>query len=128
MTVHIEWTDPNVDWDLYVLDASGTVVSQSAAFGDADEDAVLLDPPAGEYTAVVVNYDQAGRQQDQWDDWTGEVRFRSPDPSVDGVEEAWMLTCTTAGGRESTKQVVVDRGERVGVGHACRKDKPRATD
>ena len=36
MTVHIQWTDPNVDWDLYVLDANGTVVAQSAAFGDAD--------------------------------------------------------------------------------------------
>jgi hypothetical protein len=127
MTVHIQWTDPNVDWDLYVLDANGTVVAQSAAFGDADEDAVLLDPPPGEYTAVVVNYDQAGRAPDQWDDWTGEVRFRSPDPSVDGTDETWMLTCTTANGEQATREVAVDRGERVGVGEVCAKAKPRAT-
>jgi Zinc carboxypeptidase len=126
MTVHIEWADPNVDWDLYVLGPDGNVVAQSAAFGDADEDAALLDPPPGDYTAVVVNYDQAGRPQDQWDDWTnGTVEFRSPDPSVAGVTEAWTLTCSS-GGTESTRQVVVARGERVGVGQACQKSKPRA--
>jgi hypothetical protein len=126
-TVHIEWTDPNVDWDLYVLDSTGQVVAQSAAFGDANEDAVLLDPPPGEYTAIVVNYDQAGRPEAEWDDWTGAVRFRSPDPSVAGVKEAWTLTCTKRDGSlGATRQVVVDRGQRVDVGDACRAEKPKA--
>ena len=39
MTVHIDWADPNVDWDLYVYNAAGTVVAQSALFGDNTEDA-----------------------------------------------------------------------------------------
>jgi hypothetical protein len=44
-----------VDWDLYVVDATGEVVSQSASFGDTTEDAVLVDPPPGQYRAHVVN-------------------------------------------------------------------------
>jgi Zinc carboxypeptidase len=123
--VHVEWSDPAVDWDVFVLGPDGNVVTQSAAFGDADEDAVLLDPPPGDYTAVVVNYDQAGRPEAEWDDWTGEVRFRSPDPSVAGETEAWTLTCSR-GSRSTTHGVVVDRGERVDVGQACRARKERA--
>jgi hypothetical protein len=126
-TVHIEWTDPNVDWDLYILNSAGEVVAQSAAFGDANEDAVLLDPPPGEYTAIVVNYDQAGRPEAEWDDWTGEVQFRAPDPAVDGIKEAWTLTCTRPDGSlRSTRQVIVDRGQRVRVGPVCSIEKPRA--
>ena len=49
-TVHIDWADPNTDWDLYVYDAAGNVVAQSASFGDTTEDAVLFDPPAGRRT------------------------------------------------------------------------------
>ena len=44
-TVHIEWTNPETDWDIYITDASGEVVTQSASFGDTNEDAVLVDPP-----------------------------------------------------------------------------------
>jgi hypothetical protein len=126
LTVHIEWSDANVDWDLYVLGPDGQVVSQSASFGDADEDAVLLDPPPGEYTAIVVNYDQAGRPEAEWDDWTGEVRFRSPDPTTEGITEAWTLTCERGGALKATRQVVVDRGGRVDVGDACRTPRTRA--
>ena len=45
MTVHIQWANPETDWDLYITDSTGEVVTQSASFGDTTEDAVLVDPP-----------------------------------------------------------------------------------
>ena len=95
MTVHIEWANAANDWDVYVLDANGTIVTQSAAYGDTTEDAVLIDPPAGQYTAVVINYDQVSKTQD---DWTGEVRFQSPTPTTIGTQEDYTFSCTPPGG------------------------------
>ena len=105
MTVHIDWGDPETDWDLYVYDASGNVVSQSAAFGDTTEDAVLIDPPAGRYTAVIVNYDQIDGEA--YDDWgNGRVDFESPRPRTENpVKEAWTFTCRRPGGAESAPRV-----------------------
>ena len=83
MTVHIEWGNPETDWDLYVYDANGNVVSQSASFGDTTEDAILIDPPAGRYTAVIVNYDQVdGQPYDDWGNgrWTSRARARGRRP------------------------------------------------
>ena len=116
MTVHIEWGNPAVDWDLYVVDATGEVVTQSASFGDATEDAVLVDPPPGQYTVHVVNFDGG-----ETSDWTlGEVRFLSPTPTVYGPKEAWQLTCEDEEGRvRAMRNLVVDRGERVNVGRVC---------
>jgi hypothetical protein len=117
MTVHIEWADPADDWDVYVLDGDGNIVSQSAAYGDATEDAVMVDPPAGTYTAVIVNYDQVDRS---FDDWTGEVRFASPNPTTYGPKEAWTFRCETLDGTIVTQAVFVDRGQAVDLGEgAC---------
>ncbi len=119
-TVHIDWANPETDWDLYIYDAAGNVVAQSAAFGDTTEDAVLFDPPPGTYTAVIVNYDQVDGQP--YDDWgNGSVSFQSPRPRTEtGVEEAWTLTCTRPDGQSGTPiEVVVDRGERFEAGDAC---------
>ncbi len=116
-TVHIEWADPANDWDVYVLDPGGAIVAQSAAFGDTTEDAVLLDPPPGTYTAVIVNYDQVSRTVD---DWTGgEVRFQSPTPTTIGTLERWTFTCRTPTGGTATREVIVGRGQTVDLGDAC---------
>ena len=115
-TVHIEWANANNDWDVYVLDPSGAIVTQSAAFGDTTEDATLLDPPPGTYTAIIVNYDQVSRTPD---DWSGEVRFQSPTPTTIGTKEAWTFTCRTPAGVTATREVIVDRGARVDLGRAC---------
>ena len=120
MTVHIEWANPETDWDLYIYDAAGNVVAQSAAFGDTTEDAVLIDPPAGRYTAVVVNYDQIdGQPYDDWSD--GRVDFESPRPRVENPEkEAWTFTCRRPDGQSGApREVVVDRGGRAELGDAC---------
>ena len=123
-TVHIDWGDPDTDWDLYIYDAAGNVVAQSASFGDTTEDAVLFDPPAGHYTAVIVNYDQVDGQP--YDDWgNGRVDFESPRPRVENPDkEAWTLTCEPPGGPSGTPiEVIVDRGGRADVGDACASDR-----
>ena len=121
MTVHIEWSSPDTDWDVYVIGPNGDIVTQSASFGDTTEDAVLFDPPPGQYKAVVVNYDQVMNTPDDW--FGGKVTFRSPDPRIEtGVKEAWTLTCTDSRGRvQASRQVVVDRGAVAHVGNACQR-------
>jgi murein tripeptide amidase MpaA len=122
-TVHIEWGNPQTDWDIYVVDSDGTVVAQSASFGDTTEDATLFDPPPGEYTVHVVNFDQV---QSPPDDWTnGNVTFQSPTPRNEtGVKESWTLTCVGSDGKvKATRQVIVDRGQRAQVGNACARSK-----
>jgi hypothetical protein len=122
-TVRIEWSNPNTDWDLYVVNSAGDVVAQSAAFGDTTEDATMFEPPPGQYTAHVVNYDQVQSPPDDW--FNGNVTFRSPTPRLEtGVKESWTLTCTGSDGRvKATRQVTVDRGQRVQVGNACTRSK-----
>jgi hypothetical protein len=115
LTVHIQWANPANDWDVYVLDESGAIVAQSAAYGDADEDAVIVDPAPGRYTAVIVNYDQVSRRLD---DWTGEVRFASPTQTEYGPTETWTLRCETPAGAVEIRQVTVDRGQTIDLGQA----------
>jgi hypothetical protein len=120
MTVHIEWGNPETDWDLYVVNEAGEVVTQSASFGDTTEDAVLVDPPPGNYVAHVVNFDQVDGAPAP-DDWTnGHVTFLSPTPRHEDAKEPWQLSCLDKRGRvRSTRQVIVDRGDRVNIGKAC---------
>jgi murein tripeptide amidase MpaA len=120
MAVHIQWSNPETDWDLYVVNAAGEVVTQSASFGDTTEDAVLFDPPPGQYTAHVVNYDQVV-EPPAFDDWSnGSVTFASPRPLTRGPKEAWTLTCEDRRGRlRAIRDLVVDRGDRVNVGRVC---------
>ncbi len=128
--IHIQWTNPENDWDLYILNAEGKIVGQSASFGDTDEDAALIDPLPGDYRAIVVNYDQVDGQP--YDDWSGgKVTFENPLPPLVGVKESWTLTCEKPNGAlVSVRQVIVDRGQTVDLGNACAKParKQRATD
>lgn len=115
--VHIEWASTATDWDLYIVNAAGQIVAQSAAGGTTEENARLIDPPAGEYTAVVVNYEGGAT-----DDWSaGAVTFQNPLPSTFGPKETWTLTCERANGTVRTsRQVYVDRDQVVDVGDVCR--------
>jgi Zinc carboxypeptidase len=123
MSVHIEWSSPDTDWDIYVIGPDGRIVAQSTTFGDTTEDATLFDPPPGDYRLHVVNYDQVMNSPDDWFD--GRVTFQSPTPRIaTGVKESWTLTCTDAAGHlQATRQVIVDRGASVQVGNACERNK-----
>jgi len=119
MSVHLEWSSPDTDWDLYVIGPGGRVVAQSSSVGDKTEDATLFDPPPGEYRLHLVNYDQVMHTPDDWFD--AHVTFRSPAPRIEtGTKESWTLTCADSRGRvQATRQVIVDRGARAHVGNAC---------
>src|SRR5215207_9409083 len=119
LTVHIQWESRDTDWDIYVIAPNGQIVAQSASFGDTDEDASLFDPPPGDYTLHVVNYDQVMNTPDDWS--RGSVSFSSPRQKIGtGTKESWTLTCLDANGHvKATSQVTVDRGQRTAVGNAC---------
>lgn len=115
-TVTIRWADPSADWDLYVLDAGGSVIGASANGDTTSESARFLDPPAGAYTVVVVNYEGGAAA-----DWTGGIEFASPRPSTAGTTETWTLTCQSPSGTvRASRAVLVERGGTVDVGRACR--------
>lgn len=116
--VTIQWADVDVDWDLYVLNADGDVVASSATGNPRSETARLVDPPAGDYTVVVVNWSGGDAS-----DWSGAVDFANPLPTTYGPTETWTLTCETAGGTvKASRPVLVARGQVVDAGRVCRPD------
>ena len=119
LTVSTSWATENTDWDLYVYDAAGNLVSSSASGGTTAENAVLYDPPAGDYTAVLVNYDQADPAAP--DDYTDlRAEFAPPIPATYGPKEPYQLTCADKRGRiVGLADVYVDRGQTVDVGEVC---------
>ena len=117
-SVNINWANTATDWDLFIYDSAGNLASSSANGGTTSEHAVLFDPPAGDYKAVVVNYDQADPAT--VDDWTGDVSFSSPVPPTYGPKEAYQLTCTSPKGQlVGVADVFADRGQTVDVGEVC---------
>jgi hypothetical protein len=123
MTVTFGWSDSNVDWDLYLVNQdTGQVAAQAATLSNP-EVATIPNPPAGDYRAYLVNYSQAGRTQENWDDWTRlDVAFAPPKPPIEGTKEAWTVTCERRDGQvRSTRQVIVDRGDSADLGNACKK-------
>ena len=117
--VSIGWPsdDPEAyDWDFTVLGPDGVPVGSGATL-DNPEVIRIPDPAAGTYTVVADNY--AGG--DAAHDWTGEVSFESPDPPIEtGIKESWLVSCSDRRGRVlGTREVVVDRGQVVGVGDLC---------
>ncbi|AGM05486.1 M14 family zinc carboxypeptidase [Amycolatopsis keratiniphila] len=117
-SVDVKWASQDTDWDLYVFDAAGNMVSSSANGSTTEEHAILYDPPAGEYRAVLVNYSQANPST--VDDWTGGVSFQSPIPPTYGPKEAYQLTCTSPKGKlVGLTDVYIDRGQTVDVGEVC---------
>ena len=112
--------DEALDWDVFVYNSAGDLVGQAATLADP-EVAALIDPVPGTYTVEVNNY-QGGTAAT---DWSGKVVFEQPKPPVvTGVKEAWMMTCAKKNGDVvASRQVVVDRGQSVDVGNACKRTK-----
>jgi hypothetical protein len=123
-TVSIEWPSDNAeayDWDFYVTGPDGETVGSGATL-DNPEVIKIPDPVEGTYTIEANNY--AGG--DAAHDWSGEVTFQSPTPpQYSGIKEAWQLTCERRGNILSSREVIVDRGDSVSVGKACKQRKRR---
>lgn len=122
-TISMQWGDAGVDWDLYIVNAANQVVAQSASFGTPSESALMIDPPAGDYRAIIVNYE--GGETDDWS--SASVTFANPLPETrTGIKESWQPTCSKPGGQvKSRRDVVVDRGQTVDLGNVCQKIKER---
>jgi len=54
LAISVQWANSAADFDLYVLDSAGKVLSSSAS--SADPELVLLPPDSGDYTVRVVPY------------------------------------------------------------------------
>ncbi|TCO46711.1 M14 family zinc carboxypeptidase [Actinocrispum wychmicini] len=116
--VSVQWASSNDDWDLFIFNSAGQLVGQSASGGTNSERATLFDPPPGNYTAVMVDFDQADPAHP--DDWAGRVDFASPLPTTYGPKEAYTLTCSDRIGRTvGMTDVFVDRGQTIDVGEVC---------
>lgn len=59
LKIDVKWPDSTADLDVYVLDASGNVVGQSASTADPEE--VVLPPNSGTYTVRVVPFAPLGQ-------------------------------------------------------------------
>jgi hypothetical protein len=119
MNIAVQWASTDTDWDMFIVDSAGRQVASSANGGTTSERAVMFDPPAGDYTIVMVNFDQVDpAHPDDWSDLR--VTFDSPTPAVYGPKEAYTLTCSDNRGRlVGLSDVFVDRGQTVDVGEVC---------
>ncbi|WP_158844222.1 M14 family zinc carboxypeptidase [Saccharothrix deserti] len=119
MEVTVGWGTTDTDWDLYIFDSANNLVTSSANGGTNTEKAVLFDPPAGDYTAVMVNYEQADPATP--DDWSNlAVDFFSPLPTTYGPKEPYTLTCSDQRGNlVGLAEIYADRGQTVDVGAVC---------
>jgi hypothetical protein len=118
--VSIDWPSNDAedqDWDFFLVGPDGVPVGSGATLANP-EVIRIPDPKPGTYTLEANNY--AGGSAEH--DWTGTVSFESPvPPSPTGTKEAWLLTCADKQGNVvATREVVVDRGETIDVGNACK--------
>ena len=124
MEVSIDWpatADPEAqDWDFFLIGPDGEAVGSGATLANP-ELITIPDPQPGTYTLEANNYLGGSAQYD----WSGTVTFRNPNPpSPTGTKEAWLLSCADKRGNVlATREVVVDRGETVDIGNACKRVK-----
>lgn len=124
LDVSISWpatADPEAqDWDFFLYGPDGTPVGSGATLANPEK-ITIPDPKPGTYTLEANNYLGGTAEYD----WSGTVGFRNPDPySPTGTKEAWLLSCADKRGNVlATRQVVVDRGDTVDVGNACKRNK-----
>ncbi|HEX5916650.1 MAG TPA: M14 family metallopeptidase [Nocardioides sp.] len=122
LDVSIDWpatADPEAqDWDFFLYGPDGEPVGSGATLANP-EVITILDPQPGTYTLEANNYLGGTAEYD----WSGTVTFRNPDRPT-GTKEAWLLTCSDKrGDLLATREVIVDRGEAVDVGNACKRNK-----
>ncbi len=123
MEVSINWPAVDAedqDWDFFLTGPDGEAVGSGATLANP-EVITIPDPQPGTYTLRANNYLGGSETYD----WSGTVSFRNPNPpSPTGTKEAWLLSCADKRGNVlATREVIVDRGEAVDVGNACKRVK-----
>jgi hypothetical protein len=123
LVVSVDWPSVDAedqDWDFFLTGPDGEPVGSGATLANP-EVIRIPDPQPGTYTLEANNY--AGGSATY--DWSGTVTFEGPTPpSPTGTREAWLLSCADKRGNVlATREVVVDRGETVDVGAACKRVK-----
>lgn len=124
LDVSISWpatADPEAqDWDFFLYGPDGAPVGSGATLANPEK-ITIPDPKPGTYTLEANNYLGGTAEYD----WSGTVGFRNPDPyRPTGTREAWLLSCADKRGNVlATREVIVERGQRVDVGAACKRVK-----
>lgn len=123
LVVSVDWPSVDAqaqDWDFFLYGPDGAPVGSGATLANP-EVIRIPDPQPGTYTLEANNY--AGGSTEY--DWSGDVTFESPTPpSPTGTKEAWLLSCADKRGNVlATREVVVDRGQAIDVGNACKRVK-----
>ena len=128
VTFRIDWTEPATDYDMLIFrkkaDGSLEEVGSSGQGTTTFEQYTQLAPEPGTYVVRVVYFAAIGPAEP----YKGKVTFEPSKPATAGVKEKYDLTCEDPEGevRES-KQVEVDRGQKVDIGKVdCRR--PSGTD
>ena len=115
--IRIEWPTPASDWDMKVYrdvngdgrSAGDPKIGESGQGTTDFEQSTLGDPAPGKYVVRLINYAAAEPVE-------GTVTFYSPDHYEPAAAEAWTMTCENpAGTVRWTKQITVDRGQRIGL-------------
>jgi murein tripeptide amidase MpaA len=123
VTARITWASSLNDFDLMILrvgaDGGQTVLSASGQSATTWEQvSITADQfnaplPPGHYVARVLDYASVDKS------FSGQITFAGPTAAVPATPESWTLTCRVRGRVAGTRQVRVDRGQRVDVGAAC---------
>ena len=111
------------DWDIYLYEGAlpdPTKEVASSAGSSADEKLTYLTPAPGRYTLEVRYFTATSG-------WTGGIDLYGEKDTITlpAQQETWTLTCEQRGRVVATRQVSVERGQRVNVSDACKAPKKR---
>jgi hypothetical protein len=114
----LSWTGPqDYDLELYRVGPDGTLqpVKNSGQASGLPESVTIPNPPTGDYVARIVYFLTGSEQVSQANNWTLTLqRFRKAPDTVETGREEYTLTCQTSDGQVlDTRQVYVERGQRV---------------
>jgi hypothetical protein len=119
LQLDLDWDLKPQDFDLelYRVGAGGKLeeVGSSGNPNGVAESVTVANAPTGDYVARVVYFLTGASQNEGANDWTLTLqRFRHASDKVETGREEYTLTCQTTGGMVlDSRQVYVERGQRV---------------
>ena len=116
----------DLDIELYFRSTGGALALIDTSYSGAGVDEEIIVAPEdllfGTYVLRVINYNSDNSN------WTATVQRhpRKPDTVIPGSKESWTMTCEDAKGNVlESRQVVVDRGQRVSLDLLCGRQAPQ---